>query len=243
MSKLKNHPRIHDYFAQALTLTKQHYWMLLLNCITYFVVAACLCMTGVGIIAFGGIYAGFTKLLVNAARNKQLVFCDSMSYGFYDGRWWKSIAFILLTLLARVGPAIIAAGLFLFYGKDFWSGLASISAYSTFAIIAVLIAYVLFVVYFTTVWMFGVYFLVDHRITILQMFASSHALVKKAGFWDVFFTVLLLAVIPSIIASFLPKMVMHLFYAAIMPYLSLVTASIYVLNTSNKRKTSHKLSH
>ena len=242
MSKRKNHPRIHDYFALALTLTRQHYWMLLLNCITYFVVAACLCVTGVGIIAFGGIYAGFTKLLINAARNKQLVFCDSMSYGFYEGRWLKSLAFILLTLLARLGPAIIAAGLFLFYGQDFWSGLASISAYSTFAIIAVLIAYVLYVVYFTTVWMFGVYFLVDHRISILQMFASSHTLVKKAGFWDVFFTVLLLAVIPSIIASFLPKMVMHLFYVAIMPYMSLVTASIYVLNTSNNRKTSHKLS-
>ena len=48
MSKPKNHS-IHDYFSFALTLTSFYYWMLLLNCVTYFLVSACLCVTGIGI--------------------------------------------------------------------------------------------------------------------------------------------------------------------------------------------------
>ena len=116
--------RTEEYFSSGFQLAKLNYGTILLNIIVYFFLALILTFTILGIFLLPALAVGFYKFLIRAARRENVDVGDSLSEGFKNGMWWKSLVFIILStfgiivglmLLILPGIYLLVAWLLGFY--------------------------------------------------------------------------------------------------------------------------------
>ena len=94
--------RTEEYFSSGFQLAKLNYGTILLNIIVYFFLALILTITILGIFLLPALAVGFYKFLIRAARRENVDVGDSLSEGFKNGMWWKSLVFIILSTLGII---------------------------------------------------------------------------------------------------------------------------------------------
>mgnify|MGYP001450675048 CR=1 FL=1 len=94
--------RTEEYFSSGFQLAKLNYGTILLNIIVYFFLALILTFTILGIFLLPALAVGFYKFLIRAARRENVDVGDSLSEGFKNGMWWKSLVFIILSTLGII---------------------------------------------------------------------------------------------------------------------------------------------
>ncbi|MFL2840642.1 MAG: hypothetical protein ACJ0BT_02235 [Pseudohongiellaceae bacterium] len=94
--------RVEEYFSIGFQLGKRTYWTIFFNFLIYFILGICASITVVGILVLPALFAGFTKFLLKAARGEEVDVGDSLSEGFKNGMWWKSLLFFDLAFLGVV---------------------------------------------------------------------------------------------------------------------------------------------
>ena len=94
--------RTEEYFSSGFQLAKLNYGTILLNFIVYFFLALILTITILGIFLLPALAVGFYKFLIRAARRENVDVGDSLSEGFKNGMWWKSLVFIILSTLGII---------------------------------------------------------------------------------------------------------------------------------------------
>ena len=91
-----------EYFSSGFQLGKSNYWTIFFNVLLYGVIYVVFIITILGILLLPALGVGFYKFLLRAARGENVDVGDSLSEGFKNGMWWKSLAFfVLYVLLAR----------------------------------------------------------------------------------------------------------------------------------------------
>ena len=88
-----------EYFSSGFQLGKSNYWTIFFNVLLYGVIYVVFLITILGILLLPALGVGFYKFLLRAARGENVDVGDSLSEGFKNGMWWKSLAFIVLYVL------------------------------------------------------------------------------------------------------------------------------------------------
>lgn len=116
--------RTEEYFSSGFQLGKSNYWTIFFNVLLYGVIYVVFLITILGILLLPALAVGFYKFLLRAARGENVDVGDSLSEGFKNGMWWKSLAFFILyglgvivglILLILPGIYLIIAWLLGFY--------------------------------------------------------------------------------------------------------------------------------
>ena len=88
-----------EYFSSGFQLGKSNYWTIFFNVLLYGVIYVVFIITILGILLLPALGVGFYKFLLRAARGENVDVGDSLSEGFKNGMWWKSLAFFVLYVL------------------------------------------------------------------------------------------------------------------------------------------------
>jgi len=90
---------IDDYISKVFQLTKRSYWTIFFNTIIYTCLMFLAIITLIGIFALPALTVGYCTFLLKAARKEELVLGDSLSEGFKNDMWWKSLLISLVIII------------------------------------------------------------------------------------------------------------------------------------------------
>lgn len=106
-------PNQHAFIApisilqKAICLGWNHYGILLLNISLFTTCALFASATIFGVLAVPALILGFTKLSLKIARTDPVDFGCSLSFGFSDGRWYRSLELLVTSFVSTVLPLLI----------------------------------------------------------------------------------------------------------------------------------------
>tara|TARA_B100000686_G_C16717201_1_gene932792 strand:+ start:444 stop:1055 length:612 start_codon:yes stop_codon:yes gene_type:complete len=88
--------KVEDFYAEAIRLAQKDYWTIFFNVIIYFLLIGFATITIIGLLATPALAVGLARFLLRAARGEEVDVGDSISWGFQDGMWLKSLVFFLI---------------------------------------------------------------------------------------------------------------------------------------------------
>jgi hypothetical protein len=94
---------VEKYVSIGFQLGKTSYWLILFNTIIYFALMILAGITIIGLLVLPALITGYCKFLLKVTRGEELVIADSLSEGFKNGMWWKTL---LYSLIMIIGVAI-----------------------------------------------------------------------------------------------------------------------------------------
>ena len=229
------------YFKDALHFVSGNYFILLINCFIYTFVIAILPITILGLLLVPALHVSYTKIFFIVCAKKQLCIPDSMSYGFLESRWLKSLQFYAASVLARVAVLSIAVILFLSTFNPPLTGLWKYiptftlpvnTPFAPYLAIATIVLLALFALYLSLIWGFGLYLLVEENlsrtITVKDMFLQSHKIAQTVGLWRLLTIDLVIAAAVYIISK--TPVIGSILPLLATPLISMVRVSVYLHN-------------
>ena len=107
--------RLEEFFSAGFRLAKPEYWTIFFNCIIYVLLMIISAVTLIGLLIVPSLIAGLMRFTIRVARGEEVDVGDSLSWGFKNGMWLKSlIFFVIYTLGLIIGfLLLIIPGLYL----------------------------------------------------------------------------------------------------------------------------------
>lgn len=92
------------FFRQGIEQAKHKYWSLLGNLCLFGLFIIVAAITVIGILVIPALIAGWIHFILASARGQDARFGSSLSAGFADGMWWKSLFLVIvLTVGLMIG--------------------------------------------------------------------------------------------------------------------------------------------
>lgn len=87
------------FFSRGIERTKPKYWSLLGNFCLFGLAIVVAAITVIGILIIPALIAGLIHFLLASARGQEPGFGSSVSAGFAEGMWWKSLFLVIVLIL------------------------------------------------------------------------------------------------------------------------------------------------
>ena len=104
-----------EFFSEGLRLAKPEYWTIFFNFLIYVLLIVIAAITVIGLLIVPSLAVGLVRFTIRVGRGEEVDVGDSLSWGFKDGMWWKSLVFcVIATIGILVGfMLLILPGLYL----------------------------------------------------------------------------------------------------------------------------------
>ena len=87
------------FFSRGIERTKPKYWSLLGNFCLFGLAIVVAAITVIGILIIPALIAGLIHFLLASARGQEPGFGSSVSAGFAEGMWWKSLFLVIVLIV------------------------------------------------------------------------------------------------------------------------------------------------
>lgn len=87
------------FFSRGIERTKPKYWSLLGNFCLFGLAIVVAAITVIGILIIPALIAGLIHFLLASARGQEPGFGSSVSTGFAEGMWWKSLFLVIVLIV------------------------------------------------------------------------------------------------------------------------------------------------
>ena len=91
-----------EFFSEGLRLAKPGYWTIFFNFLIYFVLMVISAITVIGLLIVPSLAVSFVRFTIRAGRGEEVDVGDSLSWGFKDGMWWKSLVFCVIATIGMI---------------------------------------------------------------------------------------------------------------------------------------------
>ena len=88
--------KVEDFFSEGFRLAKTEYWTIFFNVIIYMVLIIISAITIIGLLITPSLVVGLVRFTLRVGRGEEVDVGDSISWGFQDGMWLKSLVFFLI---------------------------------------------------------------------------------------------------------------------------------------------------
>ncbi len=90
---------VEKYVSIGFQLGKTSYWLILFNTIIYCALSVLVAITVIGLLVLPALITGYCKFLLKVTRGEEVVIADSLSEGFKNGMWWKTLLYSLIMII------------------------------------------------------------------------------------------------------------------------------------------------
>ena len=107
--------KVEEFFSEGFRLAKTEYWTIFFNFLIYIVLIIIASITVIGLLIVPSLAVGLVRFTIRAGRGEEVDVGDSISWGFKDGMWLKSLIFcVVATIGILIGfLLLIIPGLYL----------------------------------------------------------------------------------------------------------------------------------
>ena len=91
-----------EFFSEGLRLTKPEYWTIFFNFLIYVLLIVIASITVIGLLIVPSLAVGLVRFTIRAGRGEEVDVGDSLSWGFKDGMWWKSLVFCVIATIGII---------------------------------------------------------------------------------------------------------------------------------------------
>ena len=88
-----------EFFSEGLRLAKPEYWTIFFNFLIYVLLIVIASITVIGLLIVPSLAVGLVRFTIRAGRGEEVDVGDSLSWGFKDGMWWKSLVFFVVATI------------------------------------------------------------------------------------------------------------------------------------------------
>ena len=91
-----------EFFSEGLRLAKPEYWTIFFNFLIYFILIVIALVTVIGLLIIPSLAVGLVRFTIRVGRGEEVDVGDSLSWGFKDGMWWKSLVFCVIATIGMI---------------------------------------------------------------------------------------------------------------------------------------------
>jgi len=91
-----------EFFSEGLRLAKPEYWTIFFNFLIYVLLIVIASITVIGLLIVPSLAVGLVRFTIRAGRGEEVDVGDSLSWGFKDGMWWKSLVFCVIATIGII---------------------------------------------------------------------------------------------------------------------------------------------
>ena len=91
--------KVEEFFSEGFRLAKAEYWTIFFNYLIYLVLIVIASITVIGLLIVPSLAVGLVRFTIRAARGEEVDVGDSISWGFKDGMWLKSLIFCVVAFI------------------------------------------------------------------------------------------------------------------------------------------------
>ncbi len=91
-----------EFFSEGLRLAKPEYWTIFFNFLIYFILIVIALVTVIGLLIVPSLAVGLVRFTIRVGRGEEVDVGDSLSWGFKDGMWWKSLVFCVIATIGMI---------------------------------------------------------------------------------------------------------------------------------------------
>ena len=96
------HMKVEEFFSEGLRLAKPEYWTIFINFLIYFILIVIALVTVIGLLIVPSLAVGLVRFTIRVGRGEEVDVGDSLSWGFKDGMWWKSLVFCVIATIGMI---------------------------------------------------------------------------------------------------------------------------------------------
>jgi len=96
------HMKVEEFFSEGLRLAKPEYWTIFFNFLIYFILIVIALVTVIGLLIVPSLAVGLVRFTIRVGRGEEVDVGDSLSWGFKDGMWWKSLVFCVIATIGMI---------------------------------------------------------------------------------------------------------------------------------------------
>ena len=107
--------KVEEFFSEGFRISKPKYWTIFFNFLIYGVLIVIAAITIIGLLIVPSLAVGLVRFTIRAGRGEEVDVGDSISWGFKEGMWLKSLIFcVVATIGILIGfLLLIIPGLYL----------------------------------------------------------------------------------------------------------------------------------
>ncbi len=94
--------KVEEIFSEGLRLAKPEYWTIFFNFLIYFILIVIALVTVIGLLIVPSLAVGLVRFTIRVGRGEEVDVGDSLSWGFKDGMWWKSLVFCVIATIGMI---------------------------------------------------------------------------------------------------------------------------------------------
>jgi len=94
--------KVEEFFSEGLRLAKPEYWTIFFNFLIYFILIVIALVTVIGLLIVPSLAVGLVRFTIRVGRGEEVDVGDSLSWGFKDGMWWKSLVFCVIATIGMI---------------------------------------------------------------------------------------------------------------------------------------------
>ena len=91
--------KVEEFFSEGFRLAKTEYWTIFFNIIIYILLIIIASITVIGLLIVPSLAVGLVRFTIRAGRGEEVDVGDSISWGFKDGMWLKSLIFCVVAII------------------------------------------------------------------------------------------------------------------------------------------------
>ncbi len=91
--------RVEEFFSEGFRLAKPKYWTIFFNFLLYIVLIIIASITVIGLLIVPSLAVGLIRFTIRTGRGEDVDVGDSISWGFKDGMWLKSLIFCVVATI------------------------------------------------------------------------------------------------------------------------------------------------
>ena len=91
--------KVEEFFSEGFRLAKTEYWTIFFNFLIYVLLIVIASITVIGLLIVPSLAVGLVRFTIRAGRGEEVDVGDSLSWGFKDGMWWKSLVFVVVATI------------------------------------------------------------------------------------------------------------------------------------------------
>tara|TARA_B100001175_G_C19428876_1_gene600126 strand:+ start:357 stop:980 length:624 start_codon:yes stop_codon:yes gene_type:complete len=94
--------KVEEFFSEGLRLAKPEYWTIFFNFLIYILLIVIAAITVIGLLIVPSLAAGLVRFTIRVGRGEEVDVGDSLSWGFQDGMWLKSLVFCVISFIGII---------------------------------------------------------------------------------------------------------------------------------------------
>ena len=91
--------KVEEFFSEGFRLAKTEYWTIFFNFLIYILLIIIASITVIGLLIVPSLAVGLVRFTIRAGRGEEVDVGDSISWGFKDGMWLKSLIFLVVATI------------------------------------------------------------------------------------------------------------------------------------------------